>query len=54
MTEDGMVGWYHRLNGHDFGQTLGDGRAQGGLVCFATWDYEESDATEKLKNSNAK
>ena len=20
--EDEMVGWYHRLNGHEFGQTL--------------------------------
>ena len=24
MTEDEMVGWHHRLNGHDFEQTLGD------------------------------
>ena len=23
MTEDEMVGWYHRLNGHEFGQALG-------------------------------
>ena len=22
MTEDEMVGWYHRLNGHEFEQTL--------------------------------
>ena len=28
-----MVGWYHRLNGHEFGQALGDGEGQGGLVC---------------------
>ena len=28
MTEDEMVGWYHRLNGHEFEQALGvgDGR----------------------------
>ena len=25
MTEDGMVGWYHRLNGHEFEQALGVG-----------------------------
>ena len=25
MTEDEMVGWHHRLNGHEFEQTLGDG-----------------------------
>ena len=26
MTEDEMVGWYHRLNGHDFEQALGVGK----------------------------
>ena len=26
MTEDEMVGWYHRLNGHEFGQALGGGK----------------------------
>ena len=25
MTEDEMAGWHHRLNGHEFEQTLGDG-----------------------------
>ena len=25
MTEDEVVGWYHRLNGHEFGWTLGVG-----------------------------
>ena len=29
MTEDEMVGWYHRLNGHESEQTLGDGEGQG-------------------------
>ena len=24
MTEDEMVGWFHRLNGHEFEQTQGD------------------------------
>ena len=24
MTEDEMVGWHHRLNGHEFKQTPGD------------------------------
>ena len=33
MTEDGVVGWYHELNGHGFGWTLGVGDGQGGLVC---------------------
>ena len=30
-TEDEMVGWHHRLNGHDFEQTPGVGDGQGGL-----------------------
>ena len=33
MTEDEMVGWYHRLNGHEFEQTLEDSEGQGRLVC---------------------
>ena len=33
MTEDEMVGWHHRLNGHEFEQALGDGERQGSLVC---------------------
>ena len=32
-TEDEMVGWHHRLNGHEFEQTLGDSDVQGGLAC---------------------
>ena len=33
MTEDEMVGWYHRLNGLEFEQTLGDSGGQGSLAC---------------------
>ena len=32
-TEDEMVGWHHRLDGHEFEQVPGDGEGQGGLVC---------------------
>ena len=46
MTEDEMVGWIHRLNGHEFGQTLGVGDGQGGLVCCSPWGHKESDTTE--------
>ena len=31
MTEDEMVGWHHRFNGHEFEYTLGVGNGQGGL-----------------------
>ena len=37
MTEDEMVGWYHRLNGHEFDQTLGDKEGQGSLACCSSW-----------------
>ena len=33
MTEDEMVGWHHRLDGHEFEQALGDGERQGSLAC---------------------
>ena len=32
MTEDEVVGWYHRVNGRKFEQTSGDGEGQGSLV----------------------
>ena len=44
--EDEMVGWHHRLNGHEFGQTLGVGDGQRGLVCCSPWGRKESDMTE--------
>ena len=37
MTEDEMAGWYHRLNGHGFGWTMGVGDGQGGLACCNSW-----------------
>ena len=54
MTEDQMVGWHHRLNGHEFEQTLGDGDRQGRLVCCSPWGCKESDVTERLTNLNIK
>ena len=48
MTEDEMVGWHHRLNGHGFGWTLGVGDGQGGPVCCGSWGRKESDTTERL------
>ena len=47
-TEDEMVGWHHRLDGHEFGWTPGVGDGQGGLVCCSSWGHKESDTTERL------
>ena len=44
--EDEMVGWYHRLNGHEFEQTQGDGEGQGSLACCSPWGHKESGMTE--------
>ena len=48
MTEDEMVGWYHRLNGDEFEQTLGVGDGQESLACCSPWGHKESDTTERL------
>ena len=45
-TEDEMVGWHHRLDGHGFGWTPGVGDGQGGLGCCGSWGRKESDTTE--------
>ena len=41
VTEDEMVGWHHRLNGHEFEQTLGDSEGQGSLVCCSPEGHKE-------------
>ena len=32
-----MVGWHHRLGGHEFEQVPGDGDQQGSLGCCSPW-----------------
>ena len=48
MTEDEMVGWHHRRDGHEFELTLGVVDGQGSLVCCSPWGSRESDMTEQL------
>ena len=48
MTEDEMVEWHHRLDGHEFEQALGVGDGQGSLVCYSQWGRKELDRTERL------
>ena len=52
MTEEEMDGSHHRLNGHEFAQTTGDGDGQGSLACCSPWGSKESDTTERLINNN--
>ena len=51
MTEDDMVGWHHRHDGHEFAQALGDGEGQGIPVRYSPWGRNESDMTEPLNNN---
>ena len=41
-----MVGWDHRMDGHDFEQARGAGDGQGTLVCYSSWGQKELDTTE--------
>ena len=45
-----MVGWHHRLDGHEFEQALGDGEGQVSPACCSPWGRKESDVTERLNN----
>ena len=46
ITEGEMIGWHHRLNGHEFEQTPGDSEGQGSLACCGPWGHKELDTTE--------
>ena len=45
-TEDEVVGWHHRLNGHEFEWTPGVGDGQGGLVSCSPWGHKESELSD--------
>ena len=48
VTEDEMVGWHHRLDGHEFEQATGAGDWQRSLACCSPWGRKESDTTVRL------
>jgi len=48
VTENEMVGWHHRLSGHEFEQAPGDSEGQGSLACCSSWGRKELDTTERL------
>ena len=65
MTEDEVVGWHRRLNGHEFGYSAGVFDGQGGLACCSLWghrvghdwatelNWTDGDGTSPLKKRNA-
>ena len=48
MTEDEMVGWHHRLDGHESEQTPGIGDGRGSLACCSPCGHKESNMTKRL------
>ena len=40
-----MVGWHHRIKGHEFAQALCDSEGQGSLACCSPRGHKESDMT---------
>ena len=48
MTEDEMVGWHHRVHGHEFEQSPGDRGGQGGLARCSLWGRKELDMAVQL------
>ena len=47
-----MAGWHYWCNGHELGQSLGDGDGQGGPLCCSPWGHKESDTTEQMNNNS--
>ena len=48
MTEDEMVGWHHRLNGYEFGQTLGVVEDREAWSSAVSRGRKEADITKRL------
>ena len=44
-TKDEIVGWHQQFNGHELGQTPGDGEGQGSLACCNPRGHRELDMT---------
>ena len=48
-----MVGWHHRLSGHEYKQVSRDSEGQGSLACCSPWGHKELDTTEQLNNNDS-
>ena len=51
ITEDEMVGWHHRPNGHEFEQTPGESEGQGRLSFCIPWGHKEPVMSYQLNNN---
>ena len=51
--EDEMIGWHHRLNGHEFEQALGVGDGRWSLAWCSPWNSQESSPTPQFKRINS-
>ena len=51
VTEDEMVGWYHRLNVHESEQIPGDSEGQGRLMCCISRGRKELNMAESQQNA---
>ena len=47
MPEDELAGWHHQCNGHELGQTPGDGEGEGSLACCSPQGVGKDLATEQ-------
>ena len=47
-----MLGWHHRLDGHEFEQILGDSEEQRSLACCSPWGHKEWDMTDQPDNNH--
>ena len=48
-----MVGRHHRLNGHEFEQTLGDSEGQVSLACCSPWGHKDLVTEQEHSNTKA-
>ena len=48
-----MVGWHHRLNGHEFEQALGLGEGLGKLACCNSWGHKDSNTTQRQNKAKS-
>ena len=46
-----MVGWHHRLDGHEFEHVPGVGDGQGSLACCSPWGHKELETAEQMNRS---